>query len=559
MVNFEISLDTSLLKKILVLGILLTVFAFELNVTLSSPIAFGDEGFHVSIARHIGTEVDYPRYVPLFGSELNPETYRRPPLWNIMEGSFYFLFGFSDQIVKVLVPFLSFMTGLVVFVFVRKLYSENAGVIATLIAVTLPSFVTYSLLFYTTVPYVFFFSIAFLSFLTALKTEERKWWVVSGIFSGIAILANIAGAFMLILAVVMGLVYLARNRSMSGLGTAFKTYGMMVLIMTLIVTPWMVRNVGMFAAPGCNPLDLLTGACAEGVDYEIVTENEFVGRTSGGATEGSILSMGVLNYLQFAYGFANPNQTLNLVGALFVPFLFLAGLVVVAKRRKMEDVAILASVLIFFAIFTQVGGFFEGRAEDTSRYFLSAVPVVGLVAALYIASIRKEGSRYNWLILSIVFVVVAALALNSFFIKAPQIGGIKMFVPSFFEACDWVKENTPEDASLLSLNTFPTRFNCERAAVWETPDKADILLSGDVEIVKGRLEANGIDYVFVQKFSLSNQALGQAYPVSFVQLLEDNPDDFERVYENGPRLGSEEFNNCIAVGCDPGNVVYRVK
>jgi hypothetical protein len=95
--------------------------------------------------------------------------------------------------------------------------------------------------------------------------------------------------------------------------------------------------------------------------------------------------------------------------------------------------------------------------------------------------------------------------------------------------------------------------------VWETYYKADILLSNNITLVKNGLQQNGIDYIFVQKFALSNSALGQAYPVAFVDFLSRNNATFERVYENGPAFGTQEFVNCVGSGnCDPGNVIYRV-
>jgi len=555
MAEFEISFDSSLLKKILILGFLLTVFAFELNLTFNNPIAFGDEGFHVTAARFIGTEVDYSATTPLFGSDLVPERYTRPPLWNLIEASFYFLFGFNEGIVKFLVPFMAFMTGIVIYVFLSRMYSENLGIIAAAVAVTIPSYVTYSVLFYTTVPYVFFFSIAFMTLLAAIKTGDKKFWVLAGIFSGLSVLANIAGLFMIILTIGMGLFHIARTRNVHGIINGFKTYGVVLFIAVLIMSSWMVRNIALFATPECdNFYTMITGSCYGGDAYEIQTTNQFAGRTGGGGTEGSILNIGVANYLQFAYGFSNPNSLLNLIGLAFIPFSFLAGLIIVAKRKKISDIALVLSVLIFIVIFYQVGGLLDGRSEDTARYFLSAIPLIGILAGTYWASIRKEAHKINNIVILVVVIVILALAFTNFYGKLVQMESVKDFVPSFFEACDWVEENVPEGSNMLSFHTFPTRYNCDRPAVWEIPDKADIILSNDIDLVKERLGANGIEYIFVQKFSISQVAFGQSYPVSFVQFLENNNETFIKIYENGFPI-----QDCLAAGrgCD-GNIIYRV-
>lgn len=559
MSEIEISFDLEKLKKFILLGFLGAVFVIEVMMTLNNPIAFGDEGFHVSTARYVGTQVDFSATTPLFGSEINPERFTRAPFWNLIEASFYFLFGFSEVFVKVLVPFISFMTGLAIYVFLRRLYSENIGILGAAVAVTIPSFVTYSVLFYTTVPYVFFFSLGFLSLLTAIKTNQQKFWLLAGLFSGVALFTNLAGLFMAILIILMGILAIVRSKSWSDIKGVAKTWGLAGLVMLLVCTPWVVRNLTLFPAEGCvNFTVMIQGNCYPPVEGA-ASEFEFAGRTAGGGTEGAILDIGLMNYLTFAYGFYAPVQWLTLIGFAFVPFSFLAGMLIIAKRREPADVAILASAIIFFLVFLQFGGVVEGRSEDTARYFLSAVPLIALAAGTYWGSIRKDGHRYNGMIVLAVLAIVLMIAFYSFELRLAQLDNVKNFVPSFFQACDWIKNNLPEDAKLLSLNTYPTRYNCERASVWETPYKADILLSNDIALVKDGLQKNGIDYIFVQKFALSNTPLSQAYPVSFLDFMNQHNDTFKWVYENGPEYGTQDFVTCVqSGGCDPGNMVYEV-
>lgn len=560
MADFELSFSTGGLKKFLIFGFLLAVFVLELMLTFTHPIAFGDEGYHVSTARYIGTQVDYSQNTPLFGSIINPERFSRPPEWNLIEASFYFLFGFSDTIVKFLMPLISLLTGLVVYSFGRKLYSENLGIIAAAIAVTIPSFVTYSVLFYTTVPYIFFFSIAFFSLLTAMKTGGRKWWLLAGVFSGISIITNIAGLFMPILTAVMAVISVLWKRDRRSVMDAVKKYGAVLLITALIVAPWVARNVSLYYVPGCHSvMSIIQGNCQPAQSYQSSDSNQFAGTSSGGGTDQSVVNIGVTNYLQFAYGFFSQNSFLNFVGLIFVPFSFLAGLYMLAKRKELYDVSLLAAAVIFLLVFFFIGGFFEGRSEDTARYMLSAVPLIGLAAAGFWSGLRKDEHRMNGIIVLLVILVVLALSFFNFYNKLVQMDSVKNFVPSFFQACDWVKQNLPKDANLLSLQTYPTRYNCDRGAVWEIPDKADILLSNNVTLARDRLLANGIGYVFVQKFSLSQTPFGQSYPVSFVDMLEKNNQTFIKLYENGPAYGSQQFVSCVnGGGCDPGNIVFKV-
>ena len=67
------------------------------------------------------------------------------------------------------------------------------------------------------------------------------------------------------------------------------------------------------------------------------------------------------------------------------------------------------------------------------------------------------------------------------------------------------------------------------------------------------LKSAGMSYVFIQKFSLSDIPYQASIPVSFVQFLENNPDTFENIFENGP-----ELEDCIAQGGCDGTIVYRI-
>jgi hypothetical protein len=66
----------------------------------------------------------------------------------------------------------------------------------------------------------------------------------------------------------------------------------------------------------------------------------------------------------------------------------------------------------------------------------------------------------------------------------------------------------------------------------------------------------GITHIFIQKFSIDsqNQHLQENYDLDFVQFLENNPEHFKNIYENGPSL-----QQCLQQsGCN-GNIVYEIQ
>jgi hypothetical protein len=149
----------------------------------------------------------------------------------------------------------------------------------------------------------------------------------------------------------------------------------------------------------------------------------------------------------------------------------------------------------------------------------------------------------------------ASEKLKGYQLKTGAVGGlinVKVFSPSFFEACDWIKANTPEDARIATLWTHRAAYNCKR---YIAGNPADIMLNDDPEEMVELSKKFEMTHIFIQKFSVDpqNRHLQEMYDLSFVQLLDANPDKFDNVYENGPPL-----DQCIqAGGCD-GNIVYEI-
>jgi hypothetical protein len=112
---------------------------------------------------------------------------------------------------------------------------------------------------------------------------------------------------------------------------------------------------------------------------------------------------------------------------------------------------------------------------------------------------------------------------------------VKQFSPAFFEACDWVKNNLPENVSLYTVWAHRAVYNCQRDAV-ATTAASDIALSKDVNYTLALAKQLGITHLFVQKFSIDpqNNRYAENYDLDWVQFLEDNPKAFVKIYENGP-------------------------
>ncbi len=523
--NFEI---------VALLIILSIITLIEVKVTISRPIAFGDEGFHVGLGRFIGLNKEYPVYVPLAETNTAKVGFNRAPLWNILEGSFYMLFGSQEIIVKLLVPFLGFLTGLSVYLIVKKILNPTTGFISSLISITIPSYVTYAVLFYAEILLTFFFGLAILLTILTYKTGKRRYLILVGVFAAFAILTKDSGYFILPFFFLCFIYDLFKKRNFI---EPLKRYVPIIVIILLITIPFFLRNYAYYKTPSCDLPFFNKENCSLVEKY--TPKYSFTSDIPRTGTGAGLLQMGIVSYLNFAYGFL-----------WFVPFVFLSGIIILLSKREDIHVIILFAILVFlYAFYFTV----NGRSEDIARHTLGMASLIGLIGGIYFNELVEALKKYFKYIFLIFIIIVVIASFFNFMMKLNTMKEVKRFSPSFFEMCNFIKENTPKNSSFMILYVSPFVYNCERKASWEVPDKPDIVLSNDINLVLERLKANGFTHVIVQKFALSGEKYSSMYPVEFVRFLMNNPEEFKNIYENGPQI-----EQCIqAGGCD-GSVVYEV-
>lgn len=529
----EITIELKKLEIWAILVFLTVVLILNLQVSISSPIVFGDEGFHTRLAQWIAEEKEYPVWNPFEGTKLMKEGFSRPPLFNMLEASFLFVFGFNEIIIKFLTPFVAMLTGIGVFLLASKLYNRKVGFIASIISATIPSFVTYSVLFYTDVLFTFYFSLFALMFILANVQKNKKYWLLTGVFGAFSMLTKTPGyAIFPILA--FGFLYqLYKRREVFDI---IKKYFIVAIPIVVIISPFFLRNIVYYGTPDCVGIPLIDTSGCDINEFE--AKYEFSGRTEQVGSEASPLKMGVVNYLNFVYG-----------NIWFVPLAFLCGLfILISKKEGVNAFLLLVILTLVFMLYKTI----NTRAEDTARFTLGWVPIIALVGGIYLENLFNFIKKYQKYLALIVFVFVIFFGYRALTEKLNVMKQVKRFSPTFFEACDWVEENTPEDALISTIWTHRATYNCQRNVCGTF---ADIRLSEDIDYTLSVIEQHGITHLFIQKFSMSeNPSLSEKYSIDFVQFLENNPDHFEKIYENGPPL-----EECLqGSGCD-GNIIYEVK
>ena len=542
----EITIEIKKPEIIILLGLLITILVLELRVTLPSPIAFGDEGFHIRMAQYMAENKEYPVWVPFWGTKIYKNGFSRPPLWNILQGSFYLISGFSETLTKILTPFIaSILIGLTVFIIGKKIYDKKIGFIASLITVTVPSLVTYSVLFYTDILFVLNFSLFILTLIMVVKDGRKKYWILSGIFGSFTLLTKNPG-YVIFPLLAMSFFYQIYKKDK--LRILLKGYLVIILLIAVIAGTYFLRNIVYYNTPSCALPIFSTDGCTMGHEYKSETP-------AGPSThEPSLFETGLMNYIDFAYGS-------NQLGPIVFPFVFfgfLCGLIIIGSKKGKSDMILILTIISFLYIFYLA----TGRGEDTARYTLGLVPIIGLIAARYYGTIYNSIETYKKQLALVVFIFVIFFsfmnlndklnAARHYDPETKQYVGYKLFSPSFFEATDFIKRNTTKDALILTVWDSQTTYNAERDVVGLKiiPDSNDIINSGDLNLSLSRLKVNGITHIFVQKFSINNQH----YTPDFVRFLENNEKEFVKIFENGPSV-----EDCInAGGCD-GNILYEIK
>ena len=536
MAEKEITIEIKNLEVIALFAILLAFFVIEVQMTLSRPIVFGDEGHHAKLSQWIGQNVEYPKWVPFAGTNLEKRGFTRPALWNLLGASLIFIFGFHESILKFLIPFVGVMiTGPAIFALTKKLFNKEVAFIATIIAISIPSFVTYSVLYYTDALLTLYLSLSILTLILAIETNHKKYWIVSGLFAGLAFFTKSAGYALFFVAGVFFLYQCFKNRQFF---KNLKNYVIWTIFAAILVGTFFGRNYILFQNL-CSDIPLSyqgPGKCEILDPY--VDQYKYTSTAVQAGTEVSVIKFGIIEYLNFAYG-----------NVWFVFFGLLCGLMIMAARKNEKDILILLSLLPILVIYFRTP---DTRAENMSRYLLGWVPIIGIVVANYFETVYDFVKKYQKYLALAVFIIVIFFSYQNLKEKVDGMYNVKgQWSQNFWDGCNYIKNNLPKDARVFTIWAGPTEFNCQRNI---GGGGGDVVLSGNLTLAYSRLKAQGVTHIFIQKGTIGTQQVSEVYNWNFIQLLQNNPDYFKKLYENG----ESNLQNCLYGRCD-GAIIYEVK
>jgi len=532
----EITIELKNVEIVVTLCVLSVFLIFELLTMFKSPIVFGDEGTYAATAREMARRVEFFPWNPVFGMKGEKSGMGGPPFTFLIIAFSFMTTGLSEVMVKFLYPFSAFVTGIAVYFLGRLIYNKKVGLFAAIIAMALPSFVTYSVLVYKDVFVTLFTVMFFIFFILSMERKNVMYWIVCGIFGALAFLSKVSGLnSFIVLFLAFGYEIVTKKKVSL---TLLKKYGIILITSFLIVFPLLLRNFYYYKTPMCAfpyiEKFFDTSGCSIKPDVE--KKFKFEGRTEEVGTEMNVFKMGLTNYFKFAYG----NLFLSVLG-------FFCGLFLILTKKSKNEIYMLFMLFVFLLVFAYSS---RGRAEDTARYTLAWSPIIAVIAGRWFSELYDYIHRHfkHLAVLIVLFVIIVSfLNLHE---KLKIMETVKRFSPSFFEACQWVKENLPKDVIISTVWSPRAAYACDRRMTGHVPD---IFLSMNATYSVEYAKKVGVTHLFVQKFSMSNRKLAERYSIDELRFLENNPKYFIKVFENGPSL-----EECIrAGGCD-GNIIYEI-
>src|SRR3990170_6766264 len=191
MAEKEISIEIKSLFPWILLGILLLALAAELQISFSTPIAFGDEGFYAHLSRWMAENKEYPVWNSMYGTDLIKWGNSKPLFLALAESGFFLIFGYSDLFLKFLYPFIGFLTAISTYLLAKKLFSEKIGFFAAILIVTVSSIITYSIIFYVEIFSALIFVTGGLLLILHASTKRMRYLILAGVFLGLGLLTKL--------------------------------------------------------------------------------------------------------------------------------------------------------------------------------------------------------------------------------------------------------------------------------------------------------------------------------------------------------------------------------
>ncbi len=518
---------------VLLIGVLVSSTWANLSVTTQEELVFGDEGYYASTSQGFAENLDV-RYRTVFGETdlVGKEYHTREPMTFLMLGSFYMLFG--EMGMKILIPMVSVVSALFLFLLVKKMHSVEAGVLSALLYLAVPAIVTHTVFVYVEHIALMFLIGSFYFLYSYIKDEDFLHLIFTGVLFGFSILT---AQNVIIVPIIFAVVLLLYKVSWEGW---FKEFGTLVLITLIMMAPWMAHNYRVGNGLGFDTHRVLEPL---GLDLREPSQDyteQLPGIETGGFPEdprdvGGIHAQGYISFIEFAYTI--PIFVLAMLGFSFY----------LVKKNKKYAIPLLWALVMFAVIYSLL---WHRSFDMVSRNLLYITAPLAMAAWFasekiyrYLNSFESTGKM-----LGIFFVLVlVGWSLFTVAAKAESLRPQKQFSEPFFEACDWVSENTQEDSVMHYVYRWRTLYHCQRHSIRnDFHGMEDAIVSADQNTYE-TYKAIGVDYVMLHSRLVDWNPGVQSYSFDFVQYIMFDP-LYEQVYSYPDGCNIMDMQqDCVAV------------
>jgi 4-amino-4-deoxy-L-arabinose transferase-like glycosyltransferase len=176
----------------------------------------------------------------------NPDNFRTPG-YPFTIAFVYTLLGYDPAVILWLQALMGAFTILLVYHSAARFINKKTGLVAAFLLAISPHSITYSALLWSETEYTLLFTLSFLFTLLMLNSNYYKWILLSGLFSGIAVLVHPRSIYLPIFFAFLLMITMFQRRI--PLKQTLAHVGAYILIFNLVLIPWRLRNYFVFDVP----------------------------------------------------------------------------------------------------------------------------------------------------------------------------------------------------------------------------------------------------------------------------------------------------------------------
>lgn len=421
--------------------ILLIIFFFALLIRLKYAFISGlwwDEARYAEFGREILQHpLSYSAIIEGGGQIIQYE-----PLLPYLLAFSQLIFGQGDFAVRIVNPILGAIAVIAIYYLGSLLFNRKIGLIAAALLSVSPILWFNNIKILLETPELTFITLAFALFIYGYEKKNNKILYLSGAVIALAYLSRMSAGFIPVII----LLYLFATEKTKWIKN--KNIWILALIGLLVLTPWMVRNLGVCEFPFCE--------MKRGVSTISPIPQD------GGAFQFEL----------FTWAKQFPSL-LTLPVFLFSIF----GLILAFQTRKKGDIFTLIWFFVFLLVMTQMGG--AGGAQ--LRRILLLVPPMILLASKAIYTISDQLKTKNIPQYLVILIMVLPLIYFSIYGGFGSVGGKDLIIskaPTFSKLKDaglYLKD-TPEDTKILanSLNQIAFYSNGKNTTNYFPKNQEDL-------------------------------------------------------------------------------------